>query len=42
MGSYIGNLCLATPMDRYKYMHIRIKLIPQEFVTKIYYDKASQ
>ena len=34
MGAYSGNVYLATPTERYKYMRIPIKLIPKNFIDK--------
>lgn len=34
IGTDAGNFYLVTPMDRYKYMRIRIKLTPQSFIDK--------
>ena len=34
MGTDAGNFYLATPMERYEYMRIPIKLIPQNFIDK--------
>ena len=32
MGADAGNFYLGTPLDRYEYMRIPIKLIPQSFI----------
>ena len=43
MGIDIKNRFLATPLDRYKYMKMPVKLIPEEFMIEYnLYDKAKE